>query len=87
MLMQVSRKIFISNSNPQLGGPSREYYSLIIKEIFDPKLGLFKLSENGVNIQINQDSQVIPSRLNYFQLAGIILAKVFPLGCHGNNLK
>ena len=58
------------------GGLRRECFSMIAKELFDPRFGLFKLSENKRGIQPNPLASIIPNYLLYFEFAGIMLAKV-----------
>lgn len=58
------------------GGLSREFYSLIAKELFDPNIGLFRLSDNKLSIQPSLISGIVPHHLIFFEFAGIMLAKV-----------
>jgi len=58
------------------GGLSREWFTLISKEIFDPKFGLFRYSTNGMSIQPSPSSRLIPSHLKYMEFAGMLIAKV-----------
>lgn len=32
------------------GGPTLEWINLVMKEVFDPNYGLFKISANGITI-------------------------------------
>jgi len=63
------------------GGLRREYYSIIVREIFNPKNGLFQTAENGVNLQPSPEARVMIHHLKYMELAGIILAKAIQQDC------
>jgi len=75
--MQV--RFFYQNSfseRSNLGGLTREWYSMIVEEIFNPRNGLFKLSNNQTSLQPHPSASAIPFHLQYLELAGIIVAKV-----------
>jgi len=63
-------------SKNSTGGLTREYLTIITKEIFDPQTGLFCYSEKKIHIQPSSLSSIIPHHLIYFELAGLLLAKV-----------
>jgi E3 ubiquitin ligase SMURF1/2/E3 ubiquitin-protein ligase HUWE1 len=61
-------------------GLSREWYSLVIKALFDPELGLFTTSTGGSEslggYHINPLSgTILANHLNYFQFAGRMIGK------------
>ena len=62
--------------NNMLGGPKREFLTLINQELFDPRKGIFQTSANSNNVQISPFSRNVPSHLRYLELAGMMLAKV-----------
>ncbi|EGR30732.1 ubiquitin- hect domain protein, putative [Ichthyophthirius multifiliis] len=57
------------------GGPSREFYSQVFKDLLDPQKGFFSVSSNGITMQPSINSCIIPDYLLHFQLAGRLLAK------------
>jgi len=74
-LRQKIKVKFANENGIDGGGLTREYLTIIIKELFDPRSGLFCFSENNVNIQPSSLSAIIPHHLVYFELAGLLLAK------------
>ncbi len=58
------------------GGLSAEFYTIVTKELFDPRAGLFIQTPNETSLQINPFSNLVPNHLDLFELCGIILAKV-----------
>ena len=69
--------VFENESGVDAGGLTREWYSLIVEEIFNPRNGLFGLSNNQTSLQPHPSASAIPFHLQYLELAGIIVAKVF----------
>lgn len=57
------------------GGLSREFFSLILKDLIDPNKGFFTPSANGITMQPSPFSSIIPDHLLHFKYAGRILAK------------
>ena len=57
------------------GGVSREWLTLIVKEIINPNLGLFELSANKRTFQPSRNSRIIPNHLSYFTKFGMIVGK------------
>ena len=74
--MQIKVLPFTNLVSNSLGGLTREFFTLISSELFDPNKGLFKLSGNGLSIQPAPDSMIVPNDLKLFELAGIVVAKV-----------
>lgn len=58
------------------GGLRAEFYTLITKELFDPRAGLFIETPNGGSLEINPYSNIVPNHLDLFEFAGLIIAKV-----------
>jgi len=58
-----------------LGGLTREWLSLLIKEVFNPEMGLFKASENKISYQPNPLSYLIPDHLLHFRMLGRLIGK------------
>lgn len=48
------------------GGVTREWITLLIKNLINPDFGLFSLSANGLTVQPNKNSFIIPNHLMYF---------------------
>jgi len=63
------------------GGLKREFYSIIVRELFDPRNGLFQVAENGINLQPSPEARVLSNHLRYLELAGFILAKAIHQDC------
>lgn len=58
------------SSSPQgidAGGLTREWYSILAKEIFNANYALFKAGADGVTYQPNPLSQINPDHLAYFK--------------------
>jgi len=54
---------------------TREWLSLLVKEVFDPENGLFKACENKISYQPNPLSLVIPDHLTHFRILGRLIGK------------
>jgi hypothetical protein len=72
--MEVS---FANEQGIDQGGPRAELFTKTVKELFSPETGLFRLTPNQNNLEINPLSIIVPTHLQLFQFAGIVLAKVF----------
>lgn len=48
------------------GGVTREWAVMIVKEITDPKLGLFELNVNELAFQPSKISYLVPNHLEIF---------------------
>ena len=63
------------------GGPSREFFFLLSREIFNPYYGLFEYSANDTyTIQISSTSLFIHNNLDWFRFAGRIIGLVIAQG-------
>lgn len=63
------------------GGPSREFFFLISREIFNPYYGLFEYSANDTyTVQISPTSSFIQNNLDWFRFAGRIISLVIAQG-------
>lgn len=58
------------------GGLRAELFCKVSQELFSPEKGLFKLTPNENNVEINPLSILVPNHLMLFQFAGIVLGKV-----------
>jgi E3 ubiquitin-protein ligase HUWE1 len=67
---------FLNEAGIDQGGPRAELFTKTVKELFAPETGLFKLTPNLNNLEINPLSCIVPTHLRLFQFAGILLAKV-----------
>ena len=68
--------VFEGEEGIDYGGITREWLSLLNKEVFDPNFGLFKLSANQVSYQPNPLSFVIPDHLTHFRELGRLTGKI-----------
>lgn len=57
------------------GGVTREWLGLLVKEILDPRLGLFELNVNGLAFQPSRFSYLVPNHLEMFHKFGILVGK------------
>jgi hypothetical protein len=63
------------------GGPSREFFFLLSREIFNPYYGLFEYSANDTyTVQISPTSSFIHNNMEWFRFAGRIVALVIAQG-------
>ena len=73
----------ILSPSPSLdyGGPSREFFFLLSREIFNPYYGLFEYSANDTyTVQISPTSSFIQNNLDWFRFAGRIIALTISQG-------
>lgn len=66
-----------------LGGLTREWYSVLAREIFNVNYGLFITAGDGVTFQPNHRSYINPEHLSYFKFVGQIIGKAI---CDGQLL-
>lgn len=66
---------FIGEEGLDLGGPTREWYSSLSREMFNPDYALFVLAANGVSFQPNPRSYVNSEHLDFFRFVGKIIGK------------
>jgi len=64
---------FFKEEGIDQGGLKKEWFSLLINNLFDPKSGLFKLSHNLRCLYPNPQSIIIPNSLSLFRAAGNII--------------
>ena len=57
------------------GGLKREWITILSRELFDPRNGLFRISPNLNSVQPSPLSEIVPNHLQYLEFAGIILGK------------
>ena len=75
----IKRKItieFIGEEGIDQGGLTREWFSLISREMFNENYALFMRTPNGVTFQPDPRSRVNPDHLQYFKFAGKVIGKV-----------
>ena len=58
-----------------MGGVTRDWFTALVKELFNPNYALFKLSENRLSYQPNPSSSINNNHLEYFEFAGLIIAR------------
>lgn len=68
--------VFDGEEGIDYGGITREWLSLLNKEVFDPSFGLFKLSANQVSYQPNPFSYIVPDHLTHFRELGRLIGKI-----------
>ncbi|EAR83836.2 HECT domain ubiquitin transferase (macronuclear) [Tetrahymena thermophila SB210] len=56
-------------------GLTREWYSCISKELFDPRKGLFRVSSNKYIVYPSTTSYLVPDHITLFKFSGQIIAK------------
>jgi hypothetical protein len=66
---------FLDEKGIDAGGLRTEWVNLCIKEVTNPDFGLFILSSNGVTIQPNPFSYLVPDHLAHFRFFGRLIAK------------
>ncbi len=54
---------------------TREWANMLIKEITDPRLGLFELNVNELALQPSRMSYLVPNHLEIFHRVGIFVGK------------
>lgn len=57
------------------GGLKKDWFSSLIKDLFNPNYALFALNSNGRALQPNPSSYHNPDHINYFNFAGKVLAR------------
>lgn len=63
------------------GGPSREFFFLLSREIFNPYYGLFEYSANDTyTIQISPTASFIHNNMEWFRFAGRVVGLVIVQG-------
>ncbi|KAG5177046.1 hypothetical protein JKP88DRAFT_202624 [Tribonema minus] len=62
------------------GGLTREWYSILAREIFNADYALFKAGADGVTFQPNALSTINPDHLAYFKFVGRIVGKAIADG-------
>jgi len=62
------------------GGVTREWYSLLSREIFNPNYALFTATADGTTFQPNSYSHFNPEHLRYFKFVGRIIGKAMSDG-------
>lgn len=83
-LMQVSKKdmqksklyiAFVGEEGLDYGGPSREYFFLLSRQLFNPYYGLFEYSASDTyTMKLCPMSTVVENHLKWFQFAGRVIA-------------
>ncbi len=63
------------------GGPSREFFFLLSREIFNPYYGLFEYSANDTyTVQVNPTSEFLQNSVDWFRFAGRVMGLVIVQG-------
>ena len=66
---------FIGERGQDAGGLTREWFTEISKQMFNPNLGIFKLSDSGSTYYPNPKSFIQNNHTSYFKFIGRILGK------------
>jgi E3 ubiquitin-protein ligase HUWE1 len=72
---------FINEPGVDGGGLLREWFSLIIRDLFNPSFALFLKTLGGKSYQPNPSSGVNPQHLDYFEFAGRVFGLAIRNGC------
>jgi hypothetical protein len=73
--LQKFRIIFMGEPGFDQGGLTREWFSIVVKDLFNPNSALFIPSSNHRTFQPNPGSGANPSHISYFRLAGLIIGR------------
>ena len=65
------------------GGLTREWYSVLAREIFNANYALFTATSDSVTFQPNAQSYINPEHLSYFKFVGRVIGKAI---CDGQLL-
>lgn len=83
---EVRRKLsinFIGEEGMDAGGLTREWYTVLAREMFNPNYALFTATADGVTFQPNVKSSVHTHHLIYFKFVGRVIGKAI---CDGQLL-
>ena len=58
-----------------IGGLTRDWMFLVMQELLDPQVALFRSCEGNYVYQINPHSSINPEHMDYFRLLGKLMAK------------
>lgn len=73
---------FVGEAGRDDGGVTRDWYSALSKEIFNPDYALFTASSaNDYTYEMNPASGVNPDHLEFFQFVGTVVGKALRDGC------
>lgn len=72
-IIKNSKVEFVKEPGVDAGGLKKEWLTLLAKELFDTRNGLFQLSPNTRTIHPHPLSIIQPDALTYFNLAGFIV--------------
>jgi len=67
--------VFTGERGQDAGGLTREWFTEISKQMFNPNLGMFSLSDSGSTYYPNPKSYVQNNHLNYFKFIGRVIGK------------
>ncbi len=74
---------FVGEEGLDAGGVTREWYTVLAREIFNPNYALFTCTTDNITFQPNGKSDVNPDHLDYFKFVGRIIGKAI---CDGQLL-
>jgi hypothetical protein len=66
---------FLDEEGIDASGLTREWYTILAKEIFNPNYALFSLTSDGITFQPNAQSSINSYHLDYFKFIGRIIGK------------
>ena len=66
---------FVNEPGADLGGLKKDWFTSLVKELFNPNYALFKPSKNGRSYQPNPSSSINSNHIEYFTFAGLIIAR------------
>jgi hypothetical protein len=67
---------FSGEEGEDAGGPAREWFLALSKEIFNPNYVLFETSATGETFQPNPSSKINSEHIKFFKFVGIVVGKV-----------
>ena len=68
--------VFVGEEGVDAGGLTREWYQILVQQIFNPDWGLFQLAPSGeACYEPNKNSSINPEHLSYFRFAGRLVGK------------
>eukprot|EP00599_Poterioochromonas_sp_BG-1_P017458 CAMPEP_0173167414 /NCGR_PEP_ID=MMETSP1105-20130129/22646_1 /TAXON_ID=2985 /ORGANISM="Ochromonas sp., Strain BG-1" /LENGTH=3503 /DNA_ID=CAMNT_0014088945 /DNA_START=675 /DNA_END=11186 /DNA_ORIENTATION=+ len=74
---------FLQEEGVDASGLTREWFTVLAREIFNPNYALFSSTGDGVTFQPNAHSYINPDHLSYFKFVGRVIGKAI---CDGHLL-
>ncbi|OHS96224.1 hypothetical protein TRFO_37636 [Tritrichomonas foetus] len=85
-ILQTFKIKFVGERGIDAGGLTREWFTSLVNELFNPNYALFSPSSNGRSNRPNPSSYVNPDHIAFFRFAGRIIARALiegiPVSAH-----